>query len=426
VKHAPTRHGCCKYFSCRTTPPAGCLSLAIVVCVAFLCMPRSCNAGIQLHGLFGDLMMLQRDVSVPVKGTAAGSTSVQVEFAGQKRTVEVDSNGSWQLVIGPLKATTDPAGYEMRVRASNGDTLVLKRIVVGDVWVCSGDTGMAFPVLKTKQATKTTESANYPNIRFFSVWGAAQAQPTSQCGGVWTQCNPGTVEAFSAVGYTFGRRVYEKTHIPIGLIRNAWDNTRISAWTPVVTEDIEDIQARQAQDERATPKADSFEAASVNDGHDSPQHRPAALYNGLIAPLTGFPVKGVLWYQGVADLANSHSYQFSLVVLITGWRNAWAAPRLPFGIVEMYPPQHNTRIGTTGVTDEESRKAIRNAQRNVQQMLPDVGLVRVTGLTRDTAVANYEIIGDRLADWALADVYHTELSDPQPAGKSVTASPDFH
>ncbi|MEX0643509.1 MAG: sialate O-acetylesterase, partial [Pirellulales bacterium] len=250
---------------------------------------------------------------------------------------------------------------------------------------------------------------------FFSVWGGPEESPRTDCGGVWTQCNPGTVEAFSAVGYSFGRQLRESLRIPIGLIRNPWDATRVVAWAP----------PQSLKDQHATNSAAATNARSIGNGSPTPaevdpRHRPSALYNGLIAPLTDFPIRGVIWYQGEADLYEAESYESHLRTLISGWRSAWRQAMLPFGVVQIAATSRQT---SDARLDASAAKAIQRAQESIHQSNPGVGLVAGDELVDLDGIARHEVVGQRLAEWSLNYVYQLGPGPVADKERNKSAAP---
>ena len=326
--------------------------ILLLACVSV--SASSLSAEITLHGLIGDNMVLQREQPVQITGTTAPGKTVTLSIASQKHLAVADSSGRWRIVLPPLTATRKGTDLEMRIESTSGDLLVIKNVLVGDVWICTGASNMVCPVMKTREAHEVIEAADFPSIRFFSVWGGPSEEPKTDCGGVWLQCNPGTAEAFSAIGYFFGRKLHHELDVPIGLIRNGWGGTRAEAWAG-----------------RKSLEAEPGLRAMLVDWDRRPedlrlsQHCPAALFNGKMEPLTQMPIRGIIWSQGKANDTHFRQPSAVMTAMVRGWREAWRDAKLPVALVDP----------------------------------------KDLGSKKNVCELNHEEIGRRLADWALSEVY---------------------
>jgi sialate O-acetylesterase len=203
-------------------------AVALAVCA----LTSAASANVRLPKIFSNHMLLQRGLEAPVWGWADAGEEVSVQFAGQTESATADSNGKWHVCLASLEASSE--GRSLVVEGKN--TITLTDVLVGDVWICSGQSNMEWATRSVINAAEEIKAANYPNIRLFDVPGHTTAA-TSQSdvsGGAWQRCNPGSVANFSAVGYFFGRHFHRETGVPVGLLGTNWGGTRIEPWTPPV------------------------------------------------------------------------------------------------------------------------------------------------------------------------------------------------
>ena len=198
--------------------------------IRFLCLLGIClsaQAEVSLPNIFGDHMVLQREQANPVWGQASPGEKVSVSIGGQSHTTSTAIDGSWRVTLEPLEVG---GPYELEIKGNN--TLTFRDILVGEVWVCSGQSNMGWAVRVSADAELQTAAANYPEIRLLSVPQIASQEPRDNFNGSWNICNPKSVADFSAVGYSFGRRLHNTLRVPIGLIDNAWGGSAVEAWIP--------------------------------------------------------------------------------------------------------------------------------------------------------------------------------------------------
>jgi sialate O-acetylesterase len=288
------------------------------------------QATVRLPALVGDHMVVQRDAPVPVWGWAAPGEPVTVTFRGKTYAATPAASGRWQVL---LPATPAGGPYAMRIKGQN--TLTIQDILVGDVWLASGQSNMELP-LRDKNAPapgayplivnaeQEVAAANFPQVRQFTVKKAVAYQPqTDNEGYAWQVCSPATAGSFSAVGYFFARDLYQRYQVPIGLISSPWGGTPAEAWvSPEALRQLPDFQAKMASlAPPVTPEKD-------------PQNTAAVLYNGMIAPLLPYALKGIIWYQGESNVGRAAQYRTLFPALIRDWRARWGA-ELPFLFVQL-------------------------------------------------------------------------------------------
>ena len=393
--------------------------------------PLSAHADVTLNGVFTDHMILQRDIPVPVYGTAEPGEKVNVAFAGKEKSVVADKDGNWSVKLDAMKVSTTPA--VMTVSGKN--KLTLNDILMGDIWICSGQSNMEW-VLGNCNRPDDLAQANFPLIRLFQMRGTASPSPRTVVNCIpWTPCTPESVKNFPAVGYYFGRKVLQETGVPIGLIRSALGGTAIEPWTPYAglamvpelakDKEILDQQIKTYVDTLAALplKTTSYvsearKALSSNTQMPEPPVLPVypisnnapqgwnCLYNGYIHPLTRFAIKGVLWYQGEGNCSNAHTYFAKQRALIGSWRKAWNQGDFPFYFVQL--ANYGNPTDKPGADDGGWGK-LRMAQLK-SLAVPNTGMAVAIELAdignpNDVHAKNKKDVGERLSLWALAKDY---------------------
>jgi sialate O-acetylesterase len=423
-------------------PPAPILFASLV---SSFCLFQGAVADITLPSFFSDHMVLQSGAPVPVWGKAEPDETVTVEFEGEKKTAQADGDGKWSVKLDPLSVNGE--GHELTVTATPKSKVATRKIsdvLVGEVWLCSGQSNMAFQVNRAQNFAVEKAAATLPKIRMFTVTSGAAVEPQQNCRGQWTVCSPDTVGNFSAAAYFFGRDIHAKLGFPVGLINSSVGGTEIEAWTsldaqknvPEVKPTLESWEKRVASWDPANAKAQlakqqvAWQAeadAAKAAGKPAPRepripvdpkldvNRPANLYNGKIAPLIPFAIKGAIWYQGEsnADTApRGLAYRVELPLLIEDWRKRWGAT-FPFAWVQL--PDFNAR-------NAEGWCLVREAM--LQSLkVPETGMAIALGLGEATDIhpTDKQDVGHRLALWALDTVYggKGEWSGPLYTGNKI-------
>ncbi len=315
------------------------------------------SAAVKLPKLFSDSMVLQQGMKVRIWGTAESGEKVSVAFREQQVGVEAGPDGHWEVYLQPLKA-----GGPDTLTVSGSNTVRLKDVLVGELWVCSGQSNMQFQVSSGLNAMQEIAAANYPMIRLFTVPMVVAGQPQKDVEGQWAPVTPQTVEKFSAVGYFFGRDLHKALGVPVGLINSSWGGTPSESWTTRATLDSLP-EAKSFLDERDQlltkyPKqveefkqaydhwlhaADTADAEGKimpapprfpDDPRGSPW-RPAGLFDAMIAPLTPFAIRGAIWYQGESNSPRAREYRKAFPAMIQDWRQAWGEGDFPFLFVQL-------------------------------------------------------------------------------------------
>ena len=409
-------------------------------------------AQVRLPAVIADHMVIQQEKPVAVWGWAGKNEAVTVLFNGQERkTVASAVDGKWRVVFDALKAGDTP--LEMTIRGAKGPALSVKDILVGEVWVCSGQSNMEMPFTWLAIASPDVARAVNPNMRLFLVPKRTAAAPQDDVAARWDLCAPDTVRTFSMVAYYFGLELHKRLGVPVGLIDTSWGGTMIEPWTPPIgfaavpeLKPILDGQAvkyaayrngmakalppaiawaKEAQKALAAgqPLPPGPEPSSPVDPYDDPQ-APTALYNGMVHALTPFAVRGAIWYQGESNRNDGLLYARKMEALISGWRTAWGLGDFPFYYVQLAPFAYGYSRETpvVDVPDFLRLPLIWEAQAKALR-IPNTGMAVITdiGDLKDIHPTNKRDVGYRLSLWARANTYGEKtLVYSGPLYKSMT------
>ncbi|QIF05212.1 sialate O-acetylesterase [Roseimicrobium sp. ORNL1] len=417
----------------------------------------SLQADVKLASVFTDNMVLQRGKPVAVWGTADAGEEVSISFAGQSKKATADKGGAWKVSLEKLEASAE--GRDFVVKGKNEVTL--KNVVVGEVWICSGQSNMQWSVKSSNDSDKEIADANHPNIRLFTVPNVAQDEPQKVVAGTkgWLVCTPENIPSFTGVGYFFGRELQTKLDVPIGLINTSWGGTRAEAWTSkpaleavpslkaIITgwdEFFKTYDAAKAKEQyEAAAKVQNEKIAQIKEENAKPgaaqkpvpnapgafqdqtksQHRPAVLFNAMIAPLVPYAVKGAIWYQGESNQKRAEQYQTLLPAMIKDWRKQWGDD-FSFYIVQLagFGPSGPKPIGTPDTWAE-----LQWAQFLTAIKTPKCGLAVANdiGDEKDIHPKNKQEVGRRLARQALVKDYKVQnllSGGPVYGGADVTGN----
>ncbi|MBN1292070.1 MAG: sialate O-acetylesterase [Candidatus Latescibacteria bacterium] len=396
------------------------------------------HADVRLPAIIGHHMVIQRDQKIPVWGWANPGERVTVEFNGQRKSTSATSNGRWIVELAPLKAG---GPYEMTIQGNN--TIILYNILAGDVWVCSGQSNMEWPVKYSANPDKEILDGNHPKMRLFEVKKDGAGEPQEDLSGQWQECTPHTVGDITGVGYYFGRKLMRELDVPIGVLQSAWGGTAIKQWVsretfesnPKISHVLDGYE--QVLDGKPDEIDKYYETLSgwfeycfvqmsrresygpipqPAKGFEKVGGAPTLLYNAMIAPLTRFPVKGFTWYQGESDSGSAYLYRDMLPALIRDWRMHWGQQDLPFMIVQL--ANWGKRTDLPG---ENAQAELREAQLKTWQDVAGTAMAVTIDIgTEDVHYKNKQDAGERLALGALKVAYGRNIVSSGPIYKSMT------
>ncbi len=391
----------------------------------------SAQAEIWMPSIFSSHMVLQQKQKNPIWGKSDPGAVLTIEFAGKSQEVTVGADGHWMATLKSLPAGT--TAYDLRV-SQGAESLYFDDILMGEVWVASGQSNMQWTVSNSNDAEKEIAAANFPNLRLFYVTRVTADTPQEDCEGTWQACTPETVPGFSAVAYFYGRELQQKLNIPVGMIHTSWGGTPSESWTSQetvekvdafapITERWEDIIANYPQTKADydgkvaewQAKKDKGEATDKDKprapmGPEHP-HRISSLYNGMIAPIVPFGIKGAIWYQGESNAGRAYQYRTIFPAMIEDWRMHWDQGDFPFYLVELA----NYRARSEEPTPDSDWAELREAQ-NMTLALKNTGTASAIdiGQADDIHPRNKQDVGRRLARWALR--YDYGMRDVVPCG----------
>ena len=411
-------------------------------CVLSCGLIGTANAEVKLPAVFGDHMVLQCDHAVNFWGTADAGETVTVSVAGQKQQTKADKQGQWKLALGKLSAG---GPHKVSVKGSSGSDITLSDVLVGEVWVCSGQSNMVMSVGRSNNAEEEIKNANFPNIRLIKVPTKPVETPQSDFQGQWAACSPETVANFSAAGYFFGRRLHKDLKVPVGLIFTAVGGTPAEAWTSRealdAQESLKPLFDRWAQsiknydpEKTAAENKKRLEAWKVAaakakeagkpvprrprpiDDPKTSTHRPANLYNGMVAPIIPYTIRGAIWYQGESNSSRAYQYRTVFRTMIQDWRARWNQGDFPFILVQL--------ANFHAVQDEPGDSTwaeLREAQLMTRRHEPNTGMAVIidVGEADDIHPKDKQTVGKRLALWALANTYGQKIEYSGPVLESA-------
>jgi sialate O-acetylesterase len=405
-------------------------------------MATAAMADVKLPAVISDHMVLQQGMKDAIWGWADPGEKVTVKLGGQSAEATADAGGRWRVNIEPPKA-----GGPAKMTVAGKNTLTVDDILVGEVWVCSGQSNMEMSVRGVNNAQQEIAEAKFPKIRLFTVAKATTDEPQTDCKGQWAECVPETVPGFSAVAYFFGRDLLKDLNVPIGLIHTSWGGTYAEAWTsgPTLKADpvlkaacdrqAQSMQgyARQKEDwekNREQLMAKWKEAAdkAKAEGKQAPRqpqaprdpntgpNRPAVLYNAMIAPIIPYGIAGAIWYQGESNAGRAYEYRKLFPTMIADWRKNWGEGDFPFLFVQL--ANFMARKPDPG---DSSWAELREAQ-SMTLKLPKTGQAVIIdiGEANDIHPKNKQDVGRRLALAAEAIAYGKKIEYSGPVYESKT------
>jgi sialate O-acetylesterase len=413
--------------------------------------PTTAQAEIRLPHVFGSHMVLQREKPLTIWGWATPGETVTVQLGAATQTARANDSGEWKVVMAAMKA-----GGPYTLTVTGSSTVTFDDVMIGEVWLCSGQSNMEFGIGRGNNAKEEIASANHPDIRLLMVENRWTPQPQSDMEGTWKICTPESVaeggwQGFSAIGYFFGRELNQKLGVTIGLIDADWGGTRIEPWTP--PEGFATVPALKAEYERVQlgdPQTSQHQqrlgktlnqfdqwiqdARKAMTTHElvppvpnypeelRPPHdlqQATALYNGMIHPLIPFSIGGVIWYQGESNLGEGMRYAEHMKALVGGWRTLWNEGDFPFYFVQIAPYNYGG--------NPEKLAELWEAQTVAANIIPNAGMAVVNdiGDLKNIHPTDKQDVGHRLALLALAKTYgQKDLVYCGPTFKSMTIEGD--
>jgi sialate O-acetylesterase len=416
----------------RIRPPRFWVSL-VLACAVF-----GARAEVRLPGLFTDDLVLQQAVEAPVWGWADDGERVTVTFRGRQVSATTQ-NGRWMV-----RLPTRKAGGPFTLTVEGKNRIDLPNVLVGEVWLASGQSNMEWPLERTDDAATAINAAANPNLRLFTVPKRRADAPVDDVKARWVACTPETVKGFSAVAYYFGRDLQRARGVPVGLIHTSWGGSPAEVWMrqevlaahPDYRREILDpypAQAKKYQEDLAKweRETEALQAEGKPAARARPwaPWKPAELYNGMIAPLIPFAVKGALWYQGESNASRAHQYRTLFPNLIQNWRDDWRRPDLTFLLVQLAPWDRNQKRSPEEIAaapGESDWAELREAQLLTAQTLPKVGMAVITdvGDKDDIHPTKKEPVGARLALAARAIAYGERLVYSGPIYQAIKVKKD--
>ena len=410
------------------------------------------TADVRLPGFFSDHMVMQRDAELRIWGWCEANENVTVSLGGQTASTQGRQDGTWRVTLPAMKASAEPK--TLQVKGNN--SLELTDILIGEVWLCSGQSNMEWTVASSTDRDIEIAAADLPLIRHVKVAHRPSNVPLEDITATWTVCSPAVVSSYTAAGYFMAKHLHQELGVPIGLINSSWGGTRVEPWTPPTgfqqvpaleniyqsvlarTPGTESYQKKlaafidsterwtnQAKEALKTTQTLSPSPAYPENLKPFQSHQdPTMLYNGMIHALVGFPIRGAIWYQGESNHTEGMLYFEKKKALINGWRKLWKQGDFPFYYVQIAPFQYGNEDGAILAKFWEAQAAV--------QQLPNTGMVVINDIAtlNDIHPPNKQDVGHRLALLALKYDYgkdqvvanSPELASLQPDGTQLKAS----
>jgi sialate O-acetylesterase len=392
---------------------------------------------LSLPQFFSDHMVLQREVPSVVWGNAAPNTEVKVSFKGNSGKVTSDEQGNWRTAV--VTGAADAKGAEL-VITSGEEKIVINDVLVGEVWLASGQSNMVWTVDRAEQYAEEIAKADFPEMRFFNAPTVTAVEPQDDIEGKWTSANSETVGGYSAVAYFFAKKLHGELNIPVGVIKTAWGGKPVETFTSrealstlpgtkklvdavlLADSDYDPEKAQSFYEKRLaswkTASADWKEKPEEQRGRAprkpvSPKRpldtegKPGVLFNSMIHPFVGYTIRGAIWYQGEGNAKEGAvPYDKTLPLMINDWRTRWD-DEFSFYYVQLA----NFRLPTTEPGDDDPWPLLQNRMRLVLDTTPKTGMAIINdvGEADDIHPWNKHDVGDRLALWALAKDYGKDL-----------------
>lgn len=357
--------------------------------LAFIVTYQSGFCKVVFPSIIGDNMILQRQSMAPLWGTATTNATVTIQTSWDKKIykTKAGANGKWNISV-----STPAAGGPFTISFSDGQLITLKNILIGEVWLCSGQSNMEMPVKGFRNqpilnSNEIAANSENPNIRMFLLEKAISRTPLDTCKGSWTESNAATSRQFSAIGFQFAQMLQEKLKVPVGIIGTYWGGTPIQAW----------------MDESSLKSFPEMKIPIPGDTARLSPNAPTSLYNAMINPVVGFGLKGFLWYQGESNVGIYPSYERMMQSMVGEWRKLWKNDSLTFYYVQIAPY-------TYGADTARRSAYLRETQLKASSSIPNAGMAVAmdVGTQRGIHPPDKTTISKRLLYLALAKTYHKQ------------------
>ena len=365
-------------------------------------------ADVAVTNTFTDNAVLQRDKCARVWGTADPGEKVSVSFAGQTKGAIADNNGAWSVILDPMPASNE--GKDLVISAKN--TLTFHNVVVGEVWICSGQSNMEMPLNSWGQprlaCTEEEINGDYSFIRFNRAKHVVTDEPRNTLESTgWLMCKDGVQKDCTAAGFHFAVRLHQELGCPIGLIDSNWGGSNINSWIPATgwtkVPELVPIREKYESDRKAGEKIEDWS-------------KQAGMFNAMLYPWVPYTIRGAIWYQGESNAGEEEFYYFKQKAMIEEWRHLWGEGDFPFYWVQLAPfTQPSIRPDVTG-----NWPGLRDGQTKCLE-LPNTGQAVIidVGETFDIHPRDKFDVGNRLALWALANIFEKNIEPQSPTFESV-------
>ncbi|NDV81887.1 sialate O-acetylesterase [Bacteroides sp. 51] len=354
--------------------------IAFGVCIG---ISEKSQAAIKLPSFFCDNMILQQKTETTIWGWSKINATVHIKTSWNNKsyTIRSNSQGKWQTNI-----STPPAGGPYHIDISDGEKLTLNNVLIGEVWICAGQSNMEMPMYgygnqPVNHSLDAIVKSQNSHIRLFTVEREYASVPLDDCRGKWLEATPENVSAFSATAYFFGRLVNQVTDIPIGLIVVSWGGSSIKAW--VGEENLKPFG------DKVIPHKEDME---------NPKQSPAALYNGMLHPFFCYAIRGAIWYQGESDISRASQYGNYMETMVKDWRTQWKQGDFPFYYAQIAPYNNNS---------VHNSAYLREAQLDAMKTIPNSGMIVLMDSHSPDCIhpPKKQEAGERFAYWALSETY---------------------
>ncbi len=360
-------------------------SIIIIIIILTIACSGNLKSEITLPAIFGNHMILQQQTEAAIWGKADPLSNVEVvtSWDNHKYSIRSDAEGKWKV-----KVNTPAAGGPFEIHISDVETVILSDVYIGEVWIVSGQSNMQMPMKGYFNEpvigySKEVATSGNENIRLFTVSRDKSLEPIEDLTGLWLECKPENVSEFSATAYFFGKMIQQVLDVPVGLINSSWGGTRIEPWIS----------------EMGIKEFDWLDLPDKDQAGDYSHQTPTVLFNAMISPLTGFAVRGALWYQGESNRFEPERYAKLMPGLIKNWRTEWGIEEMPFYYVQIAPYDYGS--------ESLNSAYLREAQLKASTILPKTGMVSLIDAGEKDCIhpSDKKSAGYRLAYLALSDTY---------------------